>query len=336
MGLFGSGSGPLGSAGEAQRTYKVSAADAAAMARQWYQLAGVTDPKPSSLAWWTKQIQEDGSHTAFGNFSKGDGDDRGIVLPQTLAAAAAAAKAQTGRDPWTPAQGAVNGQLPGTNYRNQASDATRNLGFNAGAALITAGMLAPAGSAASAGGGAGAAATSAPSAGGGSPIMGSLRSLGNIGGSGLSIGDILKGVGGAASAYGNYTQNAAQIAERQREFNRTIGDTEGQMAAGVQSRLNTAPLADTAQYLLMSKLGAPPTAFHPRDITQPGGANNLKTPATGGAADQLAANQAASAKYTAGAGGVDTSALQLLLQKLKGSAYGSPAAMPSPSPTMHG
>ncbi len=171
----------------------------------------------------------------------------------------------------------------------------------------------------------------------GGAVPGGMNSGGVPGGSGgLTAQDILHLVGGAGSAAANYMGNQAGIAERQREYNRTTGDTEGQMAVGVQNRLNTAPMADNAQYLLMSKLGAPPTAFHPRDITQPGGANNLNTPATGGAADQLAANQAASAKYTPGAGGVDTSALQLLLQKLKGSAYGSPSAMPSPSPTMNG
>lgn len=164
---------------------------------------------------------------------------------------------------------------------------------------------------------------------GGMPAMDGGTPGGGLWGSGLSPSDLLKMAGDAVTRGMDYRQQQALLEQQKQQFNRTQGNLEGQQAVAVQNRLNTAPMADNAQYLLMSKLGVPPTAFKPRDYTQAGGATNLTTPATGGAADQLAANQAASAKYTPGAGGVDTSALQLLLSKLKNSAYGTPNTSPA-------
>lgn len=142
MGLFGSGSGPLGSSGEAQRTYKTSAQDAAAMAAAWYQAAGVANPTQKALDWWTKQIQEDGSQPAFDNFKTGKGQDSADAFnAQTLATNAAANTAKTGLAPYQPS--ATQNQLPGTNYKNQMSDASRGLGLDAGLALVTAGLALP-------------------------------------------------------------------------------------------------------------------------------------------------------------------------------------------------
>ena len=99
--------------------YKTSASDAANMAAQWYALAGVQNPSAKAIAWWTKQIQQDGSHTAFLNFSNGKGQDsQSQFNPQTLVQNVAAQTQQTGLPPWTPASGAVNGQLPGTNTKS--------------------------------------------------------------------------------------------------------------------------------------------------------------------------------------------------------------------------
>ena len=56
--------------------YKTSAADASAMAKVFYQLAGVTNPTPKALSWWSKQIQQDGSQPAYDNFKTGVGQDK--------------------------------------------------------------------------------------------------------------------------------------------------------------------------------------------------------------------------------------------------------------------
>ena len=56
-------------------SYKTSPSDAAAMAAVWYGLAGVSNPSPQAIQWWTKQIQQDGSQPAFDNFKNGKGQD---------------------------------------------------------------------------------------------------------------------------------------------------------------------------------------------------------------------------------------------------------------------
>ena len=394
-------------------SYKTDASDAAAMAAVWYGLAGRT-PDPQGLAWWTKQIQQDGSQPAFDNFTKGIAKDtpaNATILQQNVAKY----KTATGLAPYQPSANVP--QFPGTNHKTLIAEAQEPVGnflkniapavalipgvgplvsaalAAAGQAIIPGANLgdavkagvtgaaegagvsalsgitglsgvigggsSAAGSAASAipdaatmdpGALAGAAdatggvnaATMAPgalasAADAGSGSSGILSGL--TGSSGLTTLDILKGIGGGVEAYTKQANDAATLAEKKREFDATnalstqnTAVTEGQNAVATQNKLNTAPLADKSQYLLNASMSAPPTAFKPRDYTQPGGTNNLATPASGGAAAQLAANQAASSSYTPGAGGVDTSTLQLLLSKLKGSgsAFGN---MPTTSPT---
>lgn len=97
--------------------YTVKAPDAAAMVSQWYQLAGNPNPSPKAVAWWTKQIQQDGSHTAFLNFSNGKGQDaQSQFNPQTLIANVAASTKQNGYAPWQP--NAQTPQYPGTNTKS--------------------------------------------------------------------------------------------------------------------------------------------------------------------------------------------------------------------------
>lgn len=134
---------------------------------------------------------------------------------------------------------------------------------------------------------------------------------------GLSGKDVLSTLGGGITAATNYAQNKAAIEERKREFDRTQGQSEGKDAVMAQNLLNRAPLADEAQYLLKARMSAPPTAFTPRDWTRTGMTQaTMQSPATGGPATQLAAGQQAAASYTPGAGGVDTSVLQLLKQRM--------------------
>ena len=117
MGLLGSGSGPLGSAGEAQRKYKVSLPDAIKMSGDWYRniLGKLGDP--ADVAHFAHDIQEAGSHTAFLNFTKAANDSGN---GQLLAQNAPAYKASTGLDPWQPSKDQP--QFDGTNYTHEASD----------------------------------------------------------------------------------------------------------------------------------------------------------------------------------------------------------------------
>lgn len=173
---------------------------------------------------------------------------------------------------------------------------------------------------ANAGGGAGSA-----SSGVGSNILKSLGLGGSGGnndsGSGLNLGSILSGLGGAANAYTNYTQSQqsaadreAQLAAQQAEFNRTQGATEGMDAASLQKSVNNAPLRDKAQYMMMARLGAPPSALAPRDITH-GATSVLNGSATGGIAPTMNAMSNAAQSYTPGAGGVNTNVDQTLINR---------------------
>lgn len=118
----------------ASPTYKVSATDAAAMAQQWYAMvpsvAGEVTPAQMAqgVQWWTKQIQQDGSNTAFKNFQSGIAKDHGPAAAQELASNTAAYTQKTGLNPWTPASGAVNGQLPGTNTKAGGANGFSSLG----------------------------------------------------------------------------------------------------------------------------------------------------------------------------------------------------------------
>jgi len=94
--------------------FKTSADVARAMAQQWYQMAG-RDADQAGLDHWTDEIQHDGSHTAFGNFSKGIAKD----TPQAAAMLQSNAnklKQTEGVDPWQPDKNTP--QLAGTNTKN--------------------------------------------------------------------------------------------------------------------------------------------------------------------------------------------------------------------------
>lgn len=117
--------------------YKVSQPDAQAMAEQWYALvpksvnlyslspAAVT----SAVNHWATEIQQDGSNSAFQDFSNSIAKQHGPTAAAELASNAALQTKQTGLPPWTPAQGAVNGQYPGTN--------TKSVGAEIGTALTS-------------------------------------------------------------------------------------------------------------------------------------------------------------------------------------------------------
>lgn len=117
--------------------YKVSQSDAQAMAEQWYALvpksvnlyslspAAVT----SAINHWATEIQQDGSNSAFQDFSNSIAKQHGPTAAAELASNAALQTKQTGLPPWTPAQGAVNGQYPGTN--------TKSVGAEIGTALTS-------------------------------------------------------------------------------------------------------------------------------------------------------------------------------------------------------
>lgn len=184
-----------------------------------------------------------------------------------------------------------------------------------------------------------------PQTGGDGGLTGLVKGIGNgiskipvtsgaNGGNGLSWADILKGAGSAASGVANYAEQEAARKQQADQFNQSIGLqkqiagqnyglAQNQQGLTVQSLLNRAPLADKAQYLAMN--AAPPQAFQPRDYTQ--GLSQIQPGAApqGGAQAQLAANNAASANYRPGAGGVDTSTLKLILSRLGGGASPSPS-----------
>ena len=138
--------------------YKTNVNDATAMAKIWYGLAGVQNPSPTALAWWTKQIQQDGSNTAYKNFSNGKGQDTQSAFdPSTLAKNTATFKTSSGLDPWQP--DANTPQLAGTNTKvalgpagglthggstgNSTIDGLIKAAVEVGAGALTGGALAP-------------------------------------------------------------------------------------------------------------------------------------------------------------------------------------------------
>ena len=128
----------------------------------------------------------------------------------------------------------------------------------------------------------------------------------------------MKGAGSVATGIADYSQNEAKLKQAQDQFNKTYSLQNNAQTLAVQKQLDRAPIVDKAQYGIEN--AAAPTPFQPRDYTQAAGFTGLATPPTGGPAAQLAANNAASAKYTPGAGGVDTDTMKLILQRLKGAA----------------
>lgn len=150
-----------------------------------------------------------------------------------------------------------------------------------------------------------------------------------------NAGDILSTAGNIAEGVMSSQDRAKQLAEQKREydanlaqrqaeaaqaggqFGRTTGDTEAQAAVRAQTQLNTAPIADKAQALILARMGVSPGAFQPRDYTQ--GQASLTTPHAAPGANVATTMQNAAANYQPGQGGVDTSVLKALIAKMTGS-----------------
>ena len=160
---------------------------------------------------------------------------------------------------------------------------------------------------------------------------------GLIGGD-TSSADIIKGLGGAVSGYMTNAQQQAKLQQDQDQYNRTLqekqaefgrltGNAEATAAANTEQAINRSPLADKAQYQLMARMGIAPTAFKPRDYTQ--GLSNIASTPTGGYGDVMDTMSNAAKSYTTGAGGVDTSALQLLKSRMLANAAAPNAKSPT-------
>jgi hypothetical protein len=130
---------------------------------------------------------------------------------------------------------------------------------------------------------------------------------------GITLGDVLGLLGGIGSGVANYNLSKSQLAQQAAEFAKQYGLATGEAALQAKSQLNRAPLADKGQYLALN--AAAPTPFQPRDYTNQG-LNATRGSATGGAAQQLAANAITANSYKPGMGGVDTSTLQQFLKSL--------------------
>ena len=131
---------------------------------------------------------------------------------------------------------------------------------------------------------------------------------------GVSWTDLLGMGGNLAQGIADYSQNEATRKQQADQFNKTYGLQQNQQMLNVANQLNRAPLADKGQYLATNF--AAPTAFQPRDLTR--GVDQFRQGSQGGAAAQLAANNAASVKYKPGAGGYDSDTLKLVMSRLGG------------------
>lgn len=97
------------------------------MAAVWYGLAGVQNPSPQAIQWWTKQIQQDGSQPAFDNFKNGKGQDAQDKFdPNVLAQNAAKYTAATKLQPFQPSANVP--QFPGTNHKTLIAEAQEPVG----------------------------------------------------------------------------------------------------------------------------------------------------------------------------------------------------------------
>lgn len=112
-----------------------------------------------------------------------------------------------------------------------------------------------------------------------------------------------------------YAQGDAQYADQSNMGRAKYTDERGLTAGKLQQQLNLSPLADKASYMLMQRLGVSPGAFKPRDYTS--GAAPGSGAASGGYGDVLAADKAALAAYTPGAGGWKTDAVQDTYNRLR-------------------
>lgn len=113
-----------------------------------------------------------------------------------------------------------------------------------------------------------------------------------------------------------------QLGQNDRQYGQTSNlnraaqlDQRAVGAADLQKRLSLSPMADQAAYFLQQRAGVPPTAFKPRDYTAG------QMPGSGQASGGITAgmNQAAQAmgQYKPGMGGLDTSALQDAVKRMR-------------------
>lgn len=134
---------------------------------------------------------------------------------------------------------------------------------------------------------------------------------------GLTMADILKTLGSVGGGIADYAGQEATRKQAGQQFDKTMGQRREEFSTtqlpGIQQRLDRAPLVDRGQYLMANR--AAPTAFKPRDFTR-GGLGVMGQQATGGPAEQLAANAQAAANYRPGMGGVDTNTLELLKKRM--------------------
>lgn len=117
----------------------------------------------------------------------------------------------------------------------------------------------------------------------------------------------------------------------QGQFERTTGNTEAQAAVRAQTQLNAAPMADKAQALLLSRMGVAPGQFQGRDYTK--GTSDLTRSAVAPSSGVTSAMQSAAAGYRPGDGGVDTSTMRMLLDKMRASGFRPETATAPPGET---
>jgi hypothetical protein len=115
--------------------------------------------------------------------------------------------------------------------------------------------------------------------------------------------------GGVAGGVAESKMSAAEIAERQREFDKSYGLQAGNAATGAQRQLDASPMRDRVMYKLQQVLGQTPGDFKPHDIFNGGGVAQRGGYDTG----KL---QAADAAYKPGAGGVNTDVIKKFLASL--------------------
>lgn len=116
--------------------------------------------------------------------------------------------------------------------------------------------------------------------------------------------------------------NYQQLGQNDRQFQQNSNldrakylDDRATNAARLQQRLNMAPMADRASYLLQQRLGVSPGPVQIRDYTT--GTMPGEGQVGGGATDVLGAMQRLNSAYQPGAGGFDTRGLTDALAQLR-------------------
>jgi hypothetical protein len=120
--------------------------------------------------------------------------------------------------------------------------------------------------------------------------------------------------GGIAGGIQQGKMSAAEIAERQREFDKAFGLQSGQAALGASRSLESAPMRDRVMFKLQQLLAQTPSDYKPHDIFNGGGVAQRGGYDTG----KL---QAADTAYAPSAGGVNTDIIKKFLDSL---GYGAP------------